>query len=41
MGAYAFATTVLSTYFIDGSIPRNLHEFKPEMLSDESKETIE
>ena len=27
MGVYAFATTVLSTHFIDGPIPHNLHKF--------------
>jgi len=41
MGAYAYATTVLSTHFIEGSRPKNLGKFNPDDLSQPAKETIE
>ena len=41
MGGYAFATTVLSTHFIEGPRPKHLEKFNPEKLSASALETIE
>jgi len=40
MGAYAYATTVLSTHFIEGPCPHNL-KLQEQHLSNNAKETIE
>jgi len=40
MGGYAYATTVLSTHFIEGRRPTSLGRFRPERLSKSAKETV-
>mmetsp|Transcript_9346 Transcript_9346/g.16260 ORF Transcript_9346/g.16260 Transcript_9346/m.16260 type:complete len:172 (+) Transcript_9346:105-620(+) len=41
MGGYAYATTVLSTHFIEGPRPRCLSKYRPEKLNRSAKETVE
>ena len=41
MGAYAYATTVLSTHFIVGSTPSNLSKFCPDKLKSNAVETLD
>ena len=41
MGAYAYATTVLSTHFVEGPRPQNLKKMKPALFSSATKETID
>ncbi|KAL7536826.1 LOW QUALITY PROTEIN: hypothetical protein ACHAXR_007426 [Thalassiosira sp. AJA248-18] len=38
---YAYATTVLSTHFIEGSVPPSLAKFRPDKLTASSKESMD